>query len=42
LLILSGDHDSSRETERHAGELIDFLDQAVGWKSADQSKLSAT
>jgi dipeptidyl aminopeptidase/acylaminoacyl peptidase len=42
LLILAGDHDTSRETERHAGELIDFLDQAVGRKSADQFKPSAT
>jgi dipeptidyl aminopeptidase/acylaminoacyl peptidase len=42
LLILAGDHDSSREAERHAGELTDFLDQAVGWKNADQFKLSAT
>lgn len=42
LLILAGDHDSSREAERHTGELIDFLDQAVGWESADQFKLSAT
>jgi dipeptidyl aminopeptidase/acylaminoacyl peptidase len=42
LLILAGDHDTSRETERHADELIDFLDQAVGRKSADQFKPSAT
>jgi dipeptidyl aminopeptidase/acylaminoacyl peptidase len=42
LLILAGDHDSSREAERHAGELIDFLDQAVGRGSADQFKPSAT
>lgn len=42
LLILAGDHNTSRETERHAGELIDFLDQAVGRKSADQFKPSAT
>jgi dipeptidyl aminopeptidase/acylaminoacyl peptidase len=42
LLILAGDHDSAREAEHHAGELIDFLDQAVGRKSADQFKLSAT
>jgi len=42
LLILAGDHNSSREAERHAGELIDFLDQAIGQKNADQFKLSAT
>ena len=42
LLILAGDHGSSHEAQRHAGELIDFLDQAVGRKNADQSKLSAT
>lgn len=42
LLILAGDHDSSRETERHAGELIHFLDQATGQKSADQSRLNVT
>ena len=42
LLILAGDHDSSREAERHACELIDFLDQAIGRKNADQFKLSAT
>ena len=42
LLILAGDHDSSRETERHAGELIHFLDQATGRESADQSMLNVT
>ncbi|MBU1692108.1 MAG: alpha/beta fold hydrolase [Gammaproteobacteria bacterium] len=35
LLILAGDHDSSREAERHADELIDFLDQAIGQKNAE-------
>ncbi|BAN36148.1 prolyl oligopeptidase family protein [Sulfuricella denitrificans skB26] len=41
LLILAGDHDSSREAERHADELIDFLDQAIDQKNAEQFKLSA-
>lgn len=41
LLILAGDHDSSHEAERHAEELIDFLDQSIG-KNADQFKLNAT
>jgi dipeptidyl aminopeptidase/acylaminoacyl peptidase len=42
LLILAGDHDTSREAERHAGKLIEFLDQALGRGSADQSRLSVT
>ena len=42
LLILAGDHNSSREAERHAGELIDFLDQAIGQKNTDQFKPCAT
>lgn len=33
LLILAGDHDSTQETERHAGDLVDFLDQAIGRKA---------
>ena len=42
LLILSGDHDTSREAERHAGELIAFLDQALGRGITDQPRLNAT
>jgi dipeptidyl aminopeptidase/acylaminoacyl peptidase len=42
LLILAGEHDSTDEIERHAGELTDFLEQAFGRKSAGQLKSSAT
>ncbi|MDD5241314.1 MAG: alpha/beta fold hydrolase [Sulfuricella sp.] len=33
LLILAGNHDSTHEAERHAGDLVDFLDQATGQKT---------
>jgi esterase/lipase len=30
LMILAGGHDLTQQAERHAGELIDFFDQATG------------
>ena len=33
LLLLAGEHDSTHEAEHHAGDLVDFLDQATGRKT---------
>lgn len=41
LMILAGGHDLTREAERSAGGLIDFLDQATGRGSGAQSRSSA-
>jgi esterase/lipase len=37
LVILAGGHDLTHQVERHAGELVEFLDQATGRGSGAQS-----
>lgn len=37
LVILAGGHDLTQQAERHARELIEFLDQASGWGSGARS-----